>query len=104
MAKFNRIATDDSEVDRLQRELERVLRGVSDSPILAGRLLTVDVLSADYTNLSHGLGRIPTGWFLVAPTGNVTVWEDADYPAEVQRSSMLRLKSSSDTTVKVWVF
>ena len=104
MPKFARVPAEHPEVVELQQELARVLAGITDSPLLDGRLLTLEVLSANFTNFAHGLGRIPKGWIQISPRQLNFVWEDSSYPADVDKAKLLRLQSDADATMKVWVF
>lgn len=68
-------------------------------PILAGQQRDGIVL-AKTTPLviSHSLGRVPTGWFVVDNTADVTIWRTA------WTNNSITLESSDVTTISIWVY
>jgi len=97
---FQRIATTDGILSRLVSELERVLfeftrREDNDSVIVD---TTAIATGASGTTLTHGLGRTPTGWQIVSPDANATVWELSKNTSQL----VLRASAAVNVKVKVW--
>ena len=75
-------------------------------PILAnllvqGRLIPDINLINGTIAINHGLGRVPQGWFLVAPNGAATVYQAAFQP---NPTLQLTLTSNAAIVASVWAF
>jgi len=90
-------------LNRVQAELEAKLNPVLKANILNGVLVPAFALPAGTpVDINHGLGRAPQGWILVRNYASAIVWEN---PVSARDAvNILRLNSSADTTVALWVF
>ena len=90
----------DPATNRMQERLRAVLGSIINIPILNGRLVEDVVIGASDTPVSHGLGRVPRGCFMVK--GNaVIVWSGT----QQADGRLVYLTSASGTkTVSLWVF
>ena len=101
--RFVSINTDSEELERVQSAIEEVVESVSDIEINDGRLIKNVALKAGQNNeVSHGLGRAPEGWFLTRLRFQTIVWDTQD--GNSNRDKTLRLRTSSDVTIDLWVF
>jgi hypothetical protein len=67
-------------------------------PILNGRLIENLDITTDSLRISHGLKRVPVGWFLATKDGNVNIWETA------RDSNTLTLDSNGSARISIWIF
>lgn len=69
-------------------------------PLAAARLVTATIGTGD-TTIFHGLGRVPTGWWVASPNASATVWSQtaSAIPAET-----IVLRASAAVTVTLVVF
>lgn len=88
--------------DLFQRDTRTILDAASRIFITNGILLTDIALTTTTKPVSHGLNRIPRGFFVVDRTGDFRVYRDAS--KIVDRTTFLFLKASAACTVSLWVF
>lgn len=101
--KFNRIRTEDDNADRIQDNIERFSRQFLDKEIIDGILLKdIDLVSASTNELNHSLGREIQGWIVVRQRASAIIWDDQDNNSRPELT--LRLNTSADVTVDLWVF
>lgn len=90
--------------DRRQREVGRSISGAVPDHLKSGRMVSGSLKDAGEVAITHGLKRVPKGWYLVAPSG------DADRVSVVQSgsdSNVLKLKNLGATgtlNFQIWVF
>jgi hypothetical protein len=103
MKQFKFIAQDDPKVERLQQNIDEVLRPILQASIIDGVHLQSVVLTAGVANLvEHKLGRPPLGWLIVRQRASATIWDLQDSNSMPSRS--LDLRCSANVTVDLWIF
>jgi hypothetical protein len=93
------------ELNRVQAALQESLGSLKDKEVLDGKLVTADITTAG-TDIPHGLGRNYKGYVVVRTvksdgtkfTGSI--YEDVGS----DRSIFLKLDTTVNVTVTVWVF
>lgn len=71
------------------------------NPILNGVYVETSVGIAD-TEIAHGLGKAPTGWFIVNRDANAVVWESSTVNSRTK--DRLILVASAAVNVTLYVF
>ena len=105
MKRFDASFGSNDEVNRTQSTLQESIGVLRDKDIIDGKLVTADITTAG-TNIPHGLGRNYKGYIVVRTvksdgskfTGSI--YEDVGS----ERSIFLKLDTTADVTVTVWVF
>jgi hypothetical protein len=86
----------------LNTALMRVLKRVTDCPLLDGRLIQgISFTSGVAMDLPHGLGRRYLGFFLVRSSNDLTLDEAYSAP---QGDKFINLTPSATVTADLWVF
>lgn len=68
-------------------------------PLLQGKQISGIILVASTPlAIAHGLGSVPTGWFLVDVNAQATVWRTA------WTNQTITLESSANATISIWVY
>lgn len=89
------------EVDEVQRSIEEVLRPVTSSEILDGKLISISLSAHSAKEIPHKLGRPYKGLIVVKKTGfSGTITENSSSNS----SLYINLTASADASVSVWVF
>ena len=105
MKRFDASYGTNPELNRVQAALQESLGSLKDKEILDGKLVTADITTAG-TDIPHGLGRNYKGYIVVRTvksdgskfTGSI--YEDVGS----DRSVFLKLDTTVNVTVTVWVF
>ena len=87
------------DVQRANDALASRVDDIAASPIVPGVLREDVAVGTSDTQVAHGLGRMPRGWFLVSPAADARVWQTADASA-----TLLTLRASAAVTTSLWVF
>jgi hypothetical protein len=96
---FDRIITDDSELNRIQINIENALTPIVKKSQLDSQILTNISLTVGITNnISHKLNRLPIGWKIVNIYGESTVWN-----SQKSDSNFIYLKCSNTVVVDLEV-
>jgi hypothetical protein len=99
---LERLQLGDQKLERLQDATSRATAGLSDHPLLTGKLLPDVSLDGpadtDGAVLTHGLGRVPLGWILVDKDVASDVW------CSQKTAKQLVLHSAAACRVSLWVF
>jgi hypothetical protein len=80
-------------------DVVQALRELQSLPILQGRMISDVEVAASDTLVQHGLGRVPSGFWVVNVTSNNVVWQ----PAAATKHA-LHLQAAAPITVDIWVF
>jgi hypothetical protein len=95
--RFVDLYTGDKDLDRLTLGIKRYLAQLDSIPFLDGVMMEAEVTTTA-TNFAHKLGRQPVGWLVVDRTEGPTIWR-TDWSAD-----FIKLQSSAEVSVKLWVF
>jgi len=97
--KFDKIVTTNSEINRLQTNIESSLSPIVQKPQLDSNILTGIILHVGKTNnVAHLLNRIPIGYKVINCYGESNVWN-----IKQSDSSFLYLACSATVTVDLEV-
>jgi hypothetical protein len=88
--------------EKIQSNVASALAKMGDSSIANGTLIKNILINTD-TIVNHGLGKLYSGFFVVESNNGVGVWNDKNIDTNLEKNA-IRLRSSSSTTVSVWVF
>ena len=103
MDLFRKINTGDSNLQRIQDNIEKVLNPLARKEISDGLLIEdVAIVSGTMKSIDHGLGRKLRGWFAVRVSANAVIWDNQSTNLFPTRT--LNLQSSANVTVSLWVF
>lgn len=86
--------------ERLGVSLNNTLRGILQSEVLDGALITGVQLGVSAVRVSHRLGRKPLGFIVVKRDSGETVFEQP----EDREDLFLNLQATGPVTVSLWVF
>jgi len=101
LPSVSKLISEDDVLNRVQDRIKVFADVVASIPLLEGRLLTVTLTAGAFTPVSHGLGRRPTGYFVVRRNANAVLWDRAD---ATDANAFLYLQPSATVTVTLWVF
>ncbi len=87
--------------DAFQREARNAIKDIANISLVSGVLLSDVSIATTATRVSHGLGRVPKGWFVVDRTADARVYRDS---TGTERKTFLTLKASAACTVSLWIF
>ena len=103
LRKFERVSTNDSTLNRIQERVEDALVPVLSSSILDGKIINdVDLASGSTTIVSHGLGRVLSGWIVVSKNAAQHVYDVQS--SNNNKDRFLHLTAGGTVTVSLWVF
>jgi hypothetical protein len=97
-------ANDVKDSDNLQRTLNGLQQNIGtainsiDKSLLQNGVLISDVSLNGSIAINHKLARMPLGYFVVAKSSNVNIWDTA------KTVDTLTLNSSGSTTISIYVF
>lgn len=99
---LKKIKTQIFELQQFQDSVAEVLGPIRAAEVVDGVLISgVVIPTGTPKSVAHKLGRPPQGWIVVSKNAASDVWEDITYSF---RSKFLRLSSSADVTINLWVF
>ena len=101
MAEWTRRATDDPVLEEIQDRIAPNMRVVESNPLNKGVLLRDKTVNGE-TDILHGLGRAPLGWFITRQKSYTLIKDDQDSNKRPEKT--LRLVSASSVTIDLWVF
>ena len=98
MFNFRKIVTANTDLQRVQTNVDDVFKQLRNAPILDGVLVENVIIGTTATSVSHTLQRQPRGFIIV----------DINADARVRRSAWtpttLSLISTATVTLSLWVF
>jgi hypothetical protein len=68
------------------------------NPFISGVSIDIELDGTNVSEVSHGLGQVPTGWILTDKNSDCRVWRTS------WSNKTITFDSSAATTIKVWVF
>jgi len=102
-SSFRKIGTESFELKQVQENVEQTFKQILTNPLINGVLLRDVQLTTGSTNLvQHKLGRKALGYIVTKRSANATVF-DADSKTVVEQN-FLKLSTSANVTVDLWVF
>jgi len=87
---------------KMQENTSNALAPLQNSAILDGVLLKEVSLVSGTNYVSHKLRRKIQGWAIVRKRANVDVWDDQDN--NVNKTTSLKLETSGDVVIDLWIF
>lgn len=92
----------DQAVDKSLREHRETIKAISDSPLVAGRLVTVEFIGGVPQAVQHGLGRRAMGYIVTRRDDNVHVYDATG--TGTSRDDVIWLQTNNDLTATLWIF
>ena len=102
LQKFSPTNTPDTILNRIQDQIQKILRPVLDNQVLDGVLLQEVDLASGLNVIEHKLGRKLVGWFIVRLRANENIWDTQD--SNQLPAKTLYLNATGAVTVDVYVF
>lgn len=102
MVKSYRKIGAQSDLSKVQNNVEVALQPLIASPIINGNLLTKVELTIGTTEVDHKLGRDLRGWIVVGQSDLASIWDSQ--ATNVRSARTLILNSDADTVISLWVF
>ena len=98
---FKKVNSDNSELAKVQENIDVALKPVLDAAIISGILVKqVSLLSTQDNIIDHKLGREYRGYIVVDKNANANIWT----ASTKFKQSQLVLATSIDVVVSLWVF
>ena len=97
---FKTIRTKNSELDRVQSNVQLFSNELTTNPLLDGVLLKDIDLTTTETLVNHTLGRLPQGWIIIKKDAAQDVYESGT----TLQQRFLSLTAGGAVTVSLWVF
>jgi hypothetical protein len=87
----------------LQDNLVSALDAVSATPFLGGVMHdAVSLVAGKVNEISHKLGKVPGGWFVLDKDAQADIWRD---PVTNNNDGIiLNLRTSADVTIRIWIY
>lgn len=99
--KIPLIQMDDYKIQQVQQNIVSFLNQFSNIQILDGTLLqSVSITAASMKNIQHKLGRAYVGYIVTNKNANAGQWVGDTSEKDIY----LKLRTSADCTVDIWVF
>ena len=93
----------DSGLSRTLARARLMLEEIQKKQIVDGMLLqSVSLTSGVVNNITHKLSRNPTGYIVVTRSADCRVWDDQI--TNTQKDIYLKLRTSANVVVTLWVF
>lgn len=100
---LKKLSSENPETNKIQDNTQAALDPVLKSPLLNGTLLQNIKLQVSKNNdVDHKLNRNLRGWILVRQRAEATIWDLQD--SNNLSKKTLRLRTTADVTVDIWVF
>jgi len=101
MAVLKRINTEDKNLNQVQENVDKVLDGINQNPLLGGRIKQDVVLKElEPFELEHGMNRQVIGYFIIKKSGEADVWDTkSNIP-----SKTLILTSTKNVVISLYIF
>lgn len=94
--------TTDRQLNQFQTALAGALRPITSLPTSQSSILTQVTITSGTNTISHGLGRILSGWYPVRVRSQATLWDSQD--GNTTPSLTLILNSTANTVIDLVVF
>jgi ATP-dependent protease ClpP protease subunit len=100
---LERLKVKDSELSSVQDNVIRSVAPILQKVIIDGQILEdISIATGAVRNISHGLGRPITGYFIMKRNANAQIWDSE--ATNTQKDIYLKLNSSANCIVSIWVF
>lgn len=96
--KFTKYSFNNLELNKVQQNIEKYTNQFINNPFLKGFLIENIEISTTPISLSHGLGVVPQGFFVVDNNSNAVIWRVSS------TDKVIELQADNSATIKVWVF
>jgi len=100
---LKKVDSDTPELNKVQENVQKAIDPAIKSPIVDGTLLrNIKLVTGKNNDIDHKLNRNLRGWFLVRSRAQAIIWDLQD--GNPLSKKVLRLRTSADVTVDLWVF
>ena len=101
--RFNKKKSDIGDVDDLYQTLDPTLRAILAKTILDGQILSdIALVTGSSNSVSHLLGRDCQGYIVTKRSVDCRIWDDE--ATNTEKAIFLKLRTSANATVSLWVF
>ncbi len=100
LAKFNKLITNDYNINQLQNNVSTVVDSLSIQPLITGTLLKGVVLATGNNTIYHNLGAPLQGYIVTTVNAPVTIYNAGSSTPD----KTLTLHSSGNATINLVVF
>lgn len=106
---LKRVKTGNSNIDRIQDNVDSALIPIQLSPLIGGNVVTGQVLTIGANNLvQHGLQRVPSYFVVLSQNAGVSIWTESlatlllNGQASNANDQYINLKTSATVTATIW--
>ena len=100
MRQWKSFTPKDAELARLVQSMKEFFGQFTNNPLLSGVIIKGVAVSTTAVAVSHNLGRIPEGYYIVKANAAVTVFDTTS----TTPNSTIILTGSSTATVDLYIF
>jgi len=102
MIVVTNIQTSDQTLNRIQSATADAIKQLQTQNLILGSSIVVATLSTGDTVVTHGLGRVANGFFVIDANASANVWTSATVNLTPNQTSVL--VASAAVTVKLYFF
>lgn len=100
---LRKLESDNPELNKVQEYVQQSIAPITKSVIINGTLLkNIKLLTGQANNINHKLDRNISGFIIVRKRATADIWDEQD--ANELKKKTLRLQTSANVTVDIWVF
>ena len=93
----------DNALSQVLQRIKLILEQVTGKTLLDGYLLESKALSTGVSNsITHKLGREPRGYIITQKSVDCRIWDDQ--LTNTDKDKFLKLRTSANVTVNIWIF
>ena len=98
---FRRVQVKDDSLNMVQDALSLALNPIITKQIIDGAFLeNIKITGSTSVSISHGLGIIPRGWFVVNKNAQSDLWQTVSATPK----KTIIINASNTVTISLWVF
>lgn len=89
---------------RRQQEVKKSIEGAVPEWLRSGKLIEGELVDGDVVKITHGLKRIPKGWFMGSVHGDADVVNVIHTTADAKTISMANRGATGTLSFTLWVY
>lgn len=102
-SQFISLSFADNALSQVLQRVKLILEEITGKSLIDGYMInSVALTTGVVNNIKHKLGRDPVGYLVTQRSADCRVWDDQ--LTNTQKESFLKLRTSANVTVNIWVF